>query len=336
MATDDEARRIYDAAIVIDGLNVSNWNSPAVYDSLSASGVTAINATIAIWEDYAETLDHIAKWLVRFRNLSDKLLQVKTVADIRLAKQTGKVGVILGWQNASPIGNRLDRLEVFYSLGVRIIQLTYNERNLLGNGCYERTDEGLSHFGVEAVRKMNRLGILIDLSHVGEPTMRDAIQASDKPVACTHANARAQFDHVRNKSDDVLRSIAEKGGVIGANAFPRFLPTGFESTVDDFVDVIEDLINRVGIDHVGIGTDYTQDQPPEFFEWLFMLQGTQPRDTYKPLPDPLLHPRDMETPDKLPNLAAALLRRGHTEDDIHKILGGNWLRLLQEVWTDTD
>ena len=334
MALEDEARQIYDEAIVIDGLNVSNWNSPAVYDSLWAGGVTAINATIAIWEGYPETLDHIATWLGRFRKLSDKLLQIKSVGDIRLAKQGGKTGVILGWQNASPIGNRLDRLELFYSLGVRIIQLTYNERNLLGNGCYERTDGGLSHFGVEAVREMNRLGILIDLSHVGEQTMRDAIEVSDKPVACTHANARAHFDHVRNKSDDVLRSIAEKGGVIGANAFPLFLPAGFESTVDDFVDIIEDLINRLGIDHVGIGTDYTQDQPAEFFEWLFMLQGSKTRDTYKPLPDPLLHPRDMETPDKLPNLAAALLRRGHSEVNIRKILGGNWLRLLQEVWSD--
>ena len=334
MAIEDEARRNYDEAIVIDGLNVSNWNSPAVYDSLSSGGVTAINATIAIWEDFPETLDHIAEWLGRFRELSDKLLQVKSVDDIRLAKQSGKVGVILGWQNASPIGNRLDRLELFYALGVRIIQLTYNERNLLGNGCYERTDEGLSHFGVEAVREMNRLGILIDLSHVGESTMRDAIQASAQPVACTHANARTHFDHVRNKSDDVLRQIADKGGVIGANGFPLFLPAGFESTVDDFVDVIEDLINRVGINHVGIGTDYTQDQPPEFFEWLFMLQGTKPRDTYKPLPDPLRHPRNMETPGKLPNLATTLLRRGHSEDGIGKILGGNWLRLLQDVWSD--
>ena len=334
MAIEDEARRIYDEAIVIDGLNVSNWNSPAVYDSLSAGGVTAINATIAIWEGYPETLDHIATWLGRFRELSDKLLQVRSVDDIRLTKQRGKAGVILGWQNASPIGNRLDRLELFYSLGVRIIQLTYNERNLLGNGCYERTDGGLSHFGVQAVREMNRLGILIDLSHVGEPTMRDAIEVSDKPVACTHANARAHFDHVRNKTDDVLRRIAEKGGVIGANAFPLFLPAGFESTVEDFVDVIEDLINRVGIDHVGIGTDYTQDQPPEFFEWLFMLQGTKHRDAYRPLPDPLLHPRDIETPDKLPNLAVALLRRGQSEVNIRKILGGNWLRLLQQVWSD--
>ena len=334
MAIEDEARQMYDEAIVIDGLNVSNWNSPAVYDSLYAGGVTAINATIAIWEGYPETLDHIATWLGRFRKLSDKLLQIKTVDDIHLAKQRGKTGVMLGWQNASPIGNRLDRLELFYALGVRIIQLTYNERNLLGNGCYERTDGGLSHFGVEAVREMNRLGILIDLSHVGEPTMQDAIEVSDKPVACTHANARAHFDHVRNKTDDTLRRIAEKGGVIGANAFPLFLPAGFESTVDDFVDVIEDLISRVGIDHVGIGTDYTQDQPPEFFEWLFMLQGSKTRDAYRPLPDPLLHPKDMETPDKLRNLAAALLRRGQSEVNIRKILGGNWLRLLQEVWSD--
>jgi membrane dipeptidase len=318
--------------VVIDALNVSNWESPHVFRSLHAGGVTAINATSAVWENYREGMDNIAAWLRRFEAHRDTLLPIRTVADIRRAKDEGKVGIILGWQNACPIENDLARLALFHALGVRIIQLTYNERNLLGNGCYERTDEGLSHFGVDAIREMNRLGILVDLSHVGDRTTLDAIEVSEKPVAFTHANARAFFDHTRNKTDEALQRLAEKGGVVGANAFPLFFPRLSETTLADYVDAIEDLVQRVGIDHVGIGTDYTQDQPKAFFDWIFSEQGTKPRPRPAPLPDPVIHPRGMETPDHLWNVARELLERGYQDADVAKILGGNWLRLFQDVW----
>ncbi|MCZ6676343.1 MAG: dipeptidase, partial [Candidatus Poribacteria bacterium] len=300
--------------------------------SLRAGRITAINATSAVWDNYQQAMDNIAAWLHRFRVYDDILVQVKTADDIMQAKKDGKVGVILGWQNASPIENDLSRLALFHALGVRVIQITYNERNLLGNGCYERRDDGLSHFGVDAIQEMNRLGILIDLSHVGDRTTLDAIELSEKPVACTHANARAFVNHVRNKTDEALLRLTEKGGVIGANAFPAFFPNTFDSTLADYVDAIDDLVQRVGIDHVGIGTDYTQDQPKEFFDWIFSQQGTKYQERPIVYPDPLLHPREMETPDKLPNLAQELLKRGYNATDMTKILGGNWLRLFQEVW----
>ena len=324
--------RVYNDAIVIDGLNVSNWQSGAVYQSLHYGRITAINATCAIWENYREAMDNIATWLRRFEEKNGILIQIRSTQDILQAKQQDKVGIILGWQNVSPIENRLDRLALFYALGVRIVQITYNERNLVGNGCYERADEGLSHFGVDAVREMNRLGILIDLSHVGDRTTLEAIELSEKPVAFTHANARSFFDHVRNKTDEALKLVAEKGGVVGANAFPPFLRQGFESTLADYVDAIDDLVERVGIDHVGIGTDFTQDQPKPFFDWIFAQQGTKRRERPMAYPDPLLHPRGMETPDKLSNVARELLQRGYSEADVTKILGENWLRLFQEVW----
>ena len=248
------------------------------------------------------------------------------------ARQDGKVGVVLGWQNANPIGNDLDRLELFHALGVKIIQVTYNERNLLGNGCYERNDEGLSKFGLDAIKEMNRLGILIDLSHVGDRTTIETIELSDRPVAFTHANARSFFDHVRNKPDDALKLLADKGGIVGANAFPPFLRKGFESTTEDYVDAIDDLVERIGIDHVAIGTDYTQDQPKEFFDYLFSQQGTKYQERPAPYPDPLLHPEGMETPDKLVNVRRELVSRGYAEEDVDKIMGGNWLRLFREVW----
>lgn len=323
---------VYQDAVVIDGLNVSNWDSPAVYRSLHAGGVTGINATIAIWEGFSQTMDNIARWMVRFRERADTISQATSARDILQAKEEGKTGVVFGWQNASPIGNDLDRLELFHALGVRIVQITYNERNLVGNGCYERNDEGLSRFGVDAVRELNRLGVLIDLSHVGDRTTLEAADLSQQPVACTHANARSMYDHPRNKTDEALKLVTERGGVIGANAYPPFLANGFQSTVSDYVDVIDDLVERVGIDHVGIGTDYCQDQPVSFFDWIFSRQGTRPPETPLEYPNPFHHPLGMETPDGLSNVAVELAGRGYREADIAKVIGGNWLRLFREVW----
>ena len=218
-------------------------------------------------------------------------------------------------------------------MGVRVIQITYNERNLIGNGCWERVDDGLSNFGVDAIREMDRLGILIDLSHVGDRTTLEAIELSGNPVACTHANARAFFASPRNKTDDALKLLADKGRVVGANAFPPFLRREWESTLSDYVDAIDDLVERVGIDHVGIGTDFTQDQSRDFFRWLLSRQGTQPQEErLAQFPDPVVHPTGMETPDKLSNVAGELLNRGYRHEDITKILGGNWLRLFRRVW----
>ena len=329
---ENTAESVYKKAFVIDGLNVSRGESPSVYESLHAGEVTAINATIAVWEGFRETLDNIARWPRRFAEHSDTLVQAHSAADIVQAKSDGRTAVIFGWQNASPIENDLDRLALFHALGVLIVQVTYNERNLLGNGCYERTDDGLSGFGLDAVREMNELGILIDLSHVGDRTTLDTIEASEQPVAFTHAYARSFMDHVRNKPDDALRLLAERGGVVGANAMPPFLPKGYESTLSDYADAIDDLVERVGIDHVGIGTDFCQDQPHSFFEWLFARQGTRAQPMPMSIPDPHYHPQGFEAPDKMPALAGELLERGYSADDASKVLGGNWLRLFQQVW----
>ena len=327
-----KALGIYDRSIVIDGLNVSNWESPAVYESLRAGRVTAINATSAVFEKFHEELDNIARWKRRFAAAAGTLTQIRTAVDIERAKAEGQTGVILGWQNASPIEGDLSRLALFHSLGVRIIQLTYNERNLLGNGCWERNDDGLSSFGADAVREMNRLGVLIDLSHVGDRTTLDAIELSGQPVSCTHSNARSFFNHQRNKTDEALRLIAEMGGVIGATSWPPFLRNGFESTLQDYGDAVEDMIDRVGIDHVGIGSDYTQDQTKEWFDVLMSFQGTKFNPRRFEYPDTVTHTAGLETPERLRNVAVELARRGYGEDEIAKVLGGNWMRLFREVW----
>lgn len=330
-----EARKIYDEAIVIDGLSISNWESDAVFRRLRAGNITAINATVATWENFVQTMAHLSAWMRRFRERDD-ILQVKETADIYAAKEQRKTGIILSFQNASPIENELDRLGLFLALGVRVIQLTYHETNLLGSGCWERTDGGLSNFGVDAVREMNRLGIVIDLSHVGPKTTMDAIEMSEQPVAITHANARSFCGHPRNKEEDALKLLAEKGGVVGATSFANFLPRGFDSTVEDFVDAIDDMVERVGIDHVAIGTDSTHDQPLEFWHYIGSQQGTKFPSTFAdgsvPYTELSFQPKGIDSPAEFPNLAEALVNRGYSAEDITKLLGGNWMNLFERVW----
>ena len=330
-----EARRIYDEAIVIDGLNVSNWESDAVFERLRAGNITAINATVATWENFLQTMAHLSVWMRRFRERDD-ILQVKETADIHTAKKLGKTGIILGFQNASPIENDLDRLGLFLALGVRVIQLTYHETNLLGSGCWERNDAGLSNFGVDAVREMNRLGIVIDLSHVGPKTTLDAIEVSEQPVAITHANARSFCGHRRNKEEGALLALAEKGGVVGATSFANFLPKAFDSTVEDFVDAVDNMVERIGIDHVAIGTDSTHDQPLEFWHYISSQQGTKFPSTFAdgsiPYTELSFQPKGIDSPAEFPNLADALANRGYSGEDITKLLGGNWMNLFERVW----
>ena len=333
MSTD--ARKIYDEAIVIDGLSISNWESDAVFRRLRAGNITAINATVATWENFLQTMAHLSAWMRRFRERDD-ILQVKETTDIYAAKEQGKTGIILSFQNASPIENELDRLGLFLALGVRVIQLTYHETNLLGSGCWERTDGGLSNFGVDAVREMNRIGIVIDLSHVGPKTTMDAIEMSEQPVAITHANARSFCGHPRNKEEDALKLLAEKGGVVGATSFANFLPKGFDSTVEDFVDAIDDMVERVGIDHVAIGTDSTHDQPLEFWHYIGSQQGTKFPSTFAdgsvPYTELSFQPKGIDSPVEFPNLAEALVNRGYSAEDITRLLGGNWMNLFERVW----
>lgn len=316
--------------LIIDGCNPSNWDSPTAYDSLIAGGVAAANATIAVWEGFEESVDECSKWIRRFKK-DDRLIQVRSTEDIEEAHNTGRLGIIFGWQNISPIENDFERLEVFQSLGVRIVQLAYNLRNLVANGCYEEYDEGLSTFGKLTVRKLNELGMLIDLSHVGDRSCLDTIEHSSAPVAITHANLREFSDHARNKPETVVRELVARGGVIGANAFPRFLPGGFDATIDAFLDAIDSLVQIVGPESVAIATDFCEGQDMDYWHYLRRLHGRIPgAPPSVPRPDPAL--RGLDTGREMPNIGIGLKDRGYDDESIAKILGGNWMRLYREVW----
>ncbi len=292
--------------------------------------MTAINATVAIHENFRETVERIDEWTGMFEAYGSLITPVKTVDDIRLAKKAGKVGIILGFQDTAPIEHDSRLLSIFKALGVWVIQLTYMERNYVGDGCLERTDAGLSRFGLEVVEEMNRLGMLIDLSHVGYKTTMDAIEASEKPVAFTHANPHALCDHRRNKTDEQLIALAEKGGVVGANIFPPFLAAGSKATLEDFVDVIDYLVKVVGVDHVSIGTDFTEGQPESFFTWV--LVGKSRKGPIAEEDYPIVNPEGIRSSAEFPNITRTLLSRGYSESEIKKIMGENLMSLFETVW----
>ena len=317
--------------ITIDGLNVSNWESKNVYRDLRKGNVNVINATVATWENYSQTLANISTWYSRFNNRPEISL-IKNVNDILKSADNNKTGIIMGFQNASPIENNLDYLYTFNELHVKIIQLTYHERNLLGNGCYERSDEGLSNFGIDAIKIMNDIGILIDLSHVGITTTIETIERSEKPVAITHATPKSYYNVPRNKTDESLKLMASKGGVVGVTAIAPFLKNGNDSTIEDYVDAISYTIDLIGLDHVAIGTDFTQDQPESFWKYIGSQQGTKFPSTFTDTTNPSNYPINFETPDKFPDLINTMKNKGFANNEIAKVLGLNWIRIFQEVW----
>jgi membrane dipeptidase len=323
-------KTLHEDSIIIDGLVISRW-SRAVFESMHRGGLTAINCTCSVWDNFGETMRNIAQWKLWFEEYSDILLQVHTTADIRRAKAEGKVGIILGWQNTSGIEDRIEFLPIFRDLGVRVMQLTYNTQNWVGTGCWESRDGGLSDFGKAVVHRMNDLGIMIDLSHVGPKTSEDAIRHSKKPVAVTHGCPAALKPHARNKTDEQLKLLADHGGFAGFATYTPFMPNGPDTTLDDCVDGIEHFIGILGEDHVGIGTDFTQDQDVAFFSYLGSDKGNGRRVTsgYAKVPP---QPKGLEKLENFGNLTAALQARGWSDAKVRKIMGENWLRFMGEVW----
>jgi membrane dipeptidase len=319
---------LHKESIVIDGLIISDFGRP-VFEDMRRGGLTAANCTCCVWEGFIETMRNVARWKQWFREHGDLIRQVYTTADILKAKEEGKTGIILGWQNVTAIEDQLGYLALFKELGIGIIQMAYNTQNLVGTGCYESKDSGLSDFGHEVVAEMNRLGILCDLSHVGARTSEDVILASKQPVTYSHCLPAGLKAHPRNKSDEQLKFIADRGGFVGVTMFPPFLKRGSEATVDDYVEAIEYVINICGEGNVGIGTDFTQGFGKPFFDWLTHDKGYARR-----LTDfgNVINPEGLRTIGEWPNLTAAMEKRGWSRTRIEGVIGKNWFNLLRTVW----
>jgi len=322
------ASSLHDDLIVFDGLIVSNW-SREIFENMREGGLTGANCTCCVWENFTETMRNIADWKGWLDEHDDLLVQAYTTEDIRAAKSSGRTAVVLGFQNVSAFEDQIGYIQLFKELGIGIVQMAYNTQNLVGSGCYESTDAGLSDFGREVVAEMNRVGIMCDLSHVGPKTSEDVIATSENPVCYSHIAPASLKDHPRNKSDDQIRAIAEKGGFVGVTMFPPFLPRGTASTVDDYVAAMEHIINVAGEDAVGYGTDFTQGYDRPFFEWITMDKGYARKLTEF---GEIISLEGIGRIGETPNLTAAMERAGWPEGRIRKVMGENWLRVLKEVW----
>jgi membrane dipeptidase len=320
--------QLHEKSIVIDGLIISDFGRE-IFEDMRKGGLTAANCTCCVWEGFTETMRNVMRWKGWFREHSDLLKQVYTTEDILAAKREGKTGVILGWQNVTGIEDQVGYLGLFKELGVGIIQMAYNTQNLVGTGCYETRDGGLSDFGRDVVAEMNRLGILCDLSHVGPQTSTDVILFSKQPVAYSHCLPAGLKAHPRNKSDEQLKFIADHGGFVGVTMFPPFLKRGSSATVDDYVEAIEYVINICGTQGVGIGTDFTQGYGRPFFDWI-----THDKGYGRKLTDfgEVINPEGIRTIGEWPNLTAAMEKRGWSTGQIEGVIGNNWLTLLRNVW----
>ncbi|MCB6185167.1 dipeptidase [Leeia sp. TBRC 13508] len=318
---------VFESSIVIDGLIIAKWGRD-VFEDMRKGGLTAANCTVSVWEGFQGTVDNIAKMKKMVAENADLLTLVRSTDDILESKANNKTGVILGFQNAHAFEDNIGYIEAFWDMGVRVVQLCYNTQNLVGTGCYER-DGGLSGFGREVIAEMNRLGMMVDLSHVGSKTSEEAILESKKPVCYSHCAPLGLKEHPRNKSDEELKFIADHGGFIGVTMFPPFLKRGIEATVDDYVEAMDYIINIVGEDCVGFGTDFTQGYDKGFFDWL-----THDKGRYRRLTSfgRIKNPEGIETIGETPNLAEAMKRAGWNERKIQKVLGENWLRTFKDVW----
>jgi membrane dipeptidase len=320
--------QLHEKSIVIDGLIISDFGRE-IFEDMRRGGLTAANCTCCVWEGFTETMRNVMRWKQWFREHSNLLKQVYTTQDILAAKREGKTGIILGWQNVTGIEDQVGYLGLFKELGVGIIQMAYNTQNLVGTGCYETHDGGLSDFGRDVVTEMNRLGILCDLSHVGPQTSTDVILFSKQPVAYSHCLPAGLKAHPRNKSDEQLKFIADHGGFVGVTMFPPFLKRGVSANVDDYVEAIEYVINICGTQSVGIGTDFTQGYGKPFFDWI-----THDKGYGRKLTDfgDVINPEGIRTIGEWPNLTAAMEKRGWSADQIECVIGKNWLTLLRNVW----
>ena len=320
--------------LVVDALQSSNFTRERFLE-IRDGGIDCIHATVVIWEDARTTLDLLGVWNRLFRRNQDLIAVARNGQEIRDVVASGRVAVVLGFQNASPIEDDLDLVEVFYDLGVRVVQLTYNIQNHVGASCYEKQDSGLTRFGGYVIEEMNRLGMLIDLSHVGERTSLDAIERSARPVTITHANPAAVWPHPRNKSDHVLRTLASRGGVLGVAPYPH-LTGGEPVTLEAWTAMVAHAVDVMGVDHVGIGSDASHGWDDEKLQWI-----RKGRWSHKPQLGPaalgeqgwLPWPDFFKTPAMFPTLEQGLRERGFSDQDVDKLVGANWMRIFDEGLT---
>jgi membrane dipeptidase len=316
----------------IDALQYANW-SEKIFRQMRAGKVDAIHVTIAYHENFRETVANIEAWNSYFERFPDLIFQGKSGEDVRLARETNRTAIFYGFQNPSPMEDDIRLVEILHTLGVRFMQLTYNNQSLLGTGCYESRDSGITRMGKEVIEEMNRVGLVVDMSHSAEQSTLEAIEISSRPIVVSHANPGFWEPALRNKSDAILKGLGETGGMLGFSMYPHHLKAKGDCTLQDFCKMIAATAELMGVDHIGLGSDLCQDQPDSVVEWMRVGRWTKKIDYgegsasnagFPPMPGWFKDNRDFG------NIEQGLRDVGFSAEDTGKIMGDNWLRFFDE------
>ena len=319
----------------IDALQYANW-SEKIFEQLREGEVDAIHVTIAYHENFRECVLNFEQWNRWFEQYPHLIRKGLWASDIDEAKASKRTAVFFGFQNNSPIEEDIGLIEVLHTLGARFMQLSYNNQSLLATGCYEENDPGITRMGKQVIREMNRVGLVIDMSHSADRSTIEAAELSQRPIAITHANPHEWAPALRNKRDDVIRAVVENGGMFGFSVYPHHLKDKSACTLGSFCEMVAHTVEKYGIKHFGIGTDLCQDQPDIIVEWMRTGrwskqidygEGSKSSPGFPDMPEWFRDNRDFG------NIEAGLLATGMSQDEVAAIMGDNWYRFFAENFT---
>ena len=317
----------------IDNLQYCNW-SRKVFEINREAGLDAVHVTVVYHEDYDEFLTRVSEWEELFKKNSDLIFLGKNFKDIEKAKSENKTAIFFGFQNCSPIEDDLKLVEKVHELGCRFMQLTYNNQSLLASGCYENVDSGVTNFGREVIKEMNRVGIVIDMSHSAEKSTLDAIEFSEKPIAITHANPFFWHKTKRNKSDTLLKNLSDSGGMLGLSLYPHHLKDNSNCKIENFCEMVAKTVDMIGVKNLGIGSDLCLNQPDSVVEWMRngtwtnsknYGEGSKNKPGFPKQPDWFLDARGFSSLEK------GLKKIGFSTEEANDILGNNWFRFYKGI-----
>ena len=318
--------------MIVDNLQYANW-SEKIFRQMREGGVDAVHVTISYHENFRETVLNFEKWNRWFEQYPDLIMKGLWAEDIDRARETGRTAIFFGFQNPSPIEDDIGLVEIVHSLGARFMQLTYNNQSLLATGCYEKEDTGITRMGRQVIKEMNRVGLVVDMSHSADRSTIEAAESSERPIAITHANPHAWHPALRNKRHEVLKAVTDAGGMLGFSLYPHHLKNKSDCTVQSFCEMIARAADSYGVHTLGIGSDLCQDQPDSVVEWMRVGrwskeidygEGSASAPGFPPMPSWFQDNRDFG------NIAKGLAQTGMSPSEVDGIMGLNWYRFYKE------
>jgi microsomal dipeptidase-like Zn-dependent dipeptidase len=317
----------------IDNLQYCNW-SKEIFEINNEAKLNAIHVTIAYHEDFEEVEKNISVWNKYFKEFKDLIFHGKNFKDIEKAYKEKKTAVFFGFQNCSPIEDNIGLVEEIHKLGIVFMQLTYNNQSLLATGCYEENDSGVTRMGKEVIKEMNKLGVVVDMSHSAEKSTLDAIKVSSKPIAITHANPSFWFEAKRNKSNKVLKALSESGGMIGLSLYPHHLKDKSNCTLESFCEMTAKTADMIGVKHIGIGSDLCIGHPDSVVDWMRNGKWTKTKDYGEGSVSNASFPKQptwFEDARGFKNLEQGLKKVGFQDTEVNDILGNNWYNFYRGI-----